>query len=310
MATLTHALLLSAGLGTRLRPLTLVRAKPAIPVAGEPLARRIIRWLAAAGVTDVVLNLHHRPDTIAAVVGDGSDLGVRARYSWEQPVILGSAGGPRQALDIVGADTFLIVNGDTLTDVELGPLVDAHVASGALVTLAAIPNPRPDHYSGLRLAADGAVLGVEPRGSSVPSFHFIGLQVAHRSAFDAAPLGTPSSSVGGIYDALIASQPGSVRAHVCTARFWDIGTVDDYWRTSRDFAAAEPAAPGPAMGRGARLVDSVVWNDVVLGEASHVSRCIVTDGVHVEPGATYDQMILLRGDDGRTLVEPLTVETR
>ena len=118
MPPLTHALLLTAGLGTRLRPLTLVRAKPAIPVAGVPMVHRIMPLgCAAAGVTDVVLNLHHLPESIAAVVGDGSDLGVRARYSWEQPRVLGSAGGPRQALDILGAETFVIVNGDTLTDV-------------------------------------------------------------------------------------------------------------------------------------------------------------------------------------------------
>src|SRR5688500_5937251 len=112
---LRRALVLTAGLGTRLQPLTLVRAKPAIPVAGEPLVRRLVRWLAAHGVTDVVLNLHHLPATLTAVVGDGSDLGSLVRYSWEQPQVLGSAGGPRQALPILGADAFLIANGDTLS---------------------------------------------------------------------------------------------------------------------------------------------------------------------------------------------------
>ena len=72
------ALLLTAGLGTRLRPLSSVRAKPAVPVAGEPLVRRILGWLSSQGVRDVVLNLHHLPETICAVVGDGADLGVRA----------------------------------------------------------------------------------------------------------------------------------------------------------------------------------------------------------------------------------------
>ena len=77
----SHALVLTAGLGTRLQPLTSVRAKPAIPVAGEPLIRRIIAWLAAEGVTELVLNLHHLPHTLTAAVGDGSDMGVRVRYS-------------------------------------------------------------------------------------------------------------------------------------------------------------------------------------------------------------------------------------
>ena len=95
-----RALVLAAGLGTRLQPLTLARAKAAAPVDGEPLARRTIRWLVGHGVRDLVLNLHHKPESIAAVVGDGADLGARVRYSWESPV-LGSAGGPRHALPLL-----------------------------------------------------------------------------------------------------------------------------------------------------------------------------------------------------------------
>src|SRR5450755_202917 len=143
MSVPRSALVLTAGLGTRLRPLTLARAKPAIPVAGEPAIRRILRWLASHQVADVVLNLHYLPETITAVVGDGSDLSVRARYSWELPRILGSAGGPRQALPILGAETFFIANGDTLTDVDLAALAAAHQASGARVTLAVVPNRAP-----------------------------------------------------------------------------------------------------------------------------------------------------------------------
>ncbi len=91
---------LTAGLGTRLEPLTYVRAKAAVPVNGEPLVRRVIAWLAAQRIRDIVLNLHHLPATITADVGDGSDLGVRVRYSWENPV-LGSGGGPRHALPLL-----------------------------------------------------------------------------------------------------------------------------------------------------------------------------------------------------------------
>src|SRR5262245_39199920 len=139
MAFPSQALLLAAGLGTRLQPLTRVRAKPAIPVGGEPLARRIVSWLSNSGVNDLVVNLHHLPATLTSVLGDGEDLGARIRYSWEQPAVLGSAGGPRQALAIVGAETFFVINGDTLTEVDLRQLAAAHEASGALVTLALVP---------------------------------------------------------------------------------------------------------------------------------------------------------------------------
>ena len=175
------ALVLAAGLGTRLRPLTDSCAKPAIPLAGEPIIRRIVRWLANHDVRDLVVNLHYLPQTVTGVLGDGSDLSVRIRYSWEQPRILGSAGGPRHALDILGDDTFIIVNGDTLTDLNLGALLHAHRTSGALVTMALVPNREPDKYGGVVLDSDDAVTGFVPRGAAAAgSRHFIGVQVVSR----------------------------------------------------------------------------------------------------------------------------------
>ena len=181
-APIRKAVVLAAGLGMRLRPLTDVRAKPAMPVAGEPMIRRIIGWLVSQGADDLVLNLHHRPETITAVVGDGRDLGARVRYSWEYPRILGSAGGPRLAWPIIGdgePGTFLIINGDTLTDVDLARLADAHAAFGALVTLALVPNRAFTRYGGVRLDEEGRVVGFARRGpSSAGTYHFIGVQIA------------------------------------------------------------------------------------------------------------------------------------
>jgi mannose-1-phosphate guanylyltransferase len=241
-----HALILTAGLGTRLRPLTDALAKASIPVGGEPIVRRIIRWLVSQGVTDLVLNLHHRPETITAVVGDGLDLGARVRYSWEQPTILGSAGGPRLALPLIGVETFFIVNGDTLTDLDLAALADAHTRSGALVTLALVPNHEFDRYGGVLLGDDGRVTGFVGRGPAAEgSYHYIGVQAAHRDAFGAVRAGDAAKSIGGIYDALVASRPGSVRGFVSDASFWDIGTVDDYTRTDRAFSRRAPDGNAP-----------------------------------------------------------------
>ncbi len=248
-AAIRQALVLTAGLGTRLRPLTMVRAKPAIPLLGEPLVLRIGRWLGAAGVEDLVLNLHYRPETVAAALGDGSPAGVRVRYSWEQP-ILGSAGGPRLAAPIIGAGTFLIVNGDTLTDLDLHALMESHVHSSALVTMALVSNEAPDRYGGVRLDQDGRVIGFVGKGhDAVGSYHFVGVQAASASAFESVALGTVAASVGEVYDRLIATRPGSVRGHIVKAGFWDIGTVGDYWRTSAAFAsrAGDPAALGCGM---------------------------------------------------------------
>ena len=309
-----RALVLTAGLGTRLRPLTDVRAKPALPVAGDPLIRRIIAWLAAQDVRDLVLNLHHRPETIAAVVGDGADLGARVRYSWEQPRVLGSAGGPRQALPLMGADTFLIVNGDTLTDLALAPMIDAHEASrasGALVTLALVPNREFERYGGVALDQQQRVTGFPRRGPEAKgSHHFIGVQVVHASAFAALIPGEPAASIGGVYDALIAARPGAVRGFVCEARFWDVGTPADYWRTSQAFVPTPGATS--SIGRGtridpsARVARSILWDDVDIGAGAAIDECIVTDGVRVAAGAAYRRSILVAGDD-ELVVTPLVV---
>jgi mannose-1-phosphate guanylyltransferase len=306
------ALILTAGLGTRLQPLTEVRAKAAMPVAGEPMIRRIARWLVSQGVSDLVLNLHHRPETIAAAIGDGSDLGARVRFSWEQPVVLGSAGGPRQALPIVGADTFFLINGDTLTDFDLAGLVDAHRSTGASVTLALLPNHHPDRYGGVRLDTDHRVIGFVPRGRAEGSYHFFGVQLVAAGVFAALPAGQPARSIGGVYDALIASQPGAIRGLVADAAVWDIGTVADYWLTSWSFAQTEGTAdltraPGGRIDPTARVSRSILWDDVEIARECVIDECVVTDSVRVPPGASYRRSILLPAARHAVRTAPLSL---
>ncbi len=292
--SLLPALVLTAGLGTRLRPLTFARAKAAVPVNGETLARRAVRWLVSQGVADLVLNLHHRAASVAASVGDGSDLGARVRYSWENPV-LGSAGGPRHALplltDAPNRGTFFIVNGDTLTDVELQRVLDQHRASGARITMALIPNPRPDKYGGVVVADDAWVTGFTRAGSGVPSFHFIGVQVADAAVFASLEDGVPFESVNRLYPQLIQSDPHSVGAFLCNASFRDIGTPADYLETSLQLAEIEGdhlvSRRGTRVDETARVHRTAVWDDVTIGRGVVLTECIVADGVSIPAGATY-----------------------
>ena len=308
MPDVTSALVLTAGLGTRLRPLTLVRAKPAVPVAGEPLIRRIVRWLVASGVPNLTLNLHHLPSTITSVLGDGSDLGAAIRYSWEQPAVLGSAGGPRLALPIVGADTFFIVNGDTLTDVDLDAMSDTHERAGAIVTLALTPNLEPEKYGGVQLDRRQHVVGFVPKGpAAAGSFHFVGVQLANRHAFSSIGAGTAANSIGGIYDRLIAAQPGSIVGFVAEWSFTDIGSVADYVRASARLSASaftSGADRHAAIDQTARVADSIVWDNVRVGAHASVERCVITDDVSVPAGAAYaDQILIAR--DGRIVSFPI-----
>lgn len=305
----TTAMVLAAGLGTRLRPLTDRRAKPALPVAGEPLIRRIIAWLAGWGITDAVLNLHHRPDTIAAVLGDGSDLGVRVRYSWELPLLLGSAGGPRLALPILGVDAFWLINGDTIAEVNLAALADEHARNGARVTLAVVPHPDPQAYGGVRVDDQGRVCAFTRRGAQAAgTWHFTGVQLVAADVFAPVPTNQPSSTIGGIYDVAIHRTPGAVSAFKSDAAFHDIGTPIDYLAASRAFASS--AHGGEWLGRDvhvhptAALHETIVWNGVWIGEDARLDRCIVTDGVVVPAGAVYSRAILLAAEDGGLRAEP------
>jgi mannose-1-phosphate guanylyltransferase len=300
-ARLREALILSAGLGTRLSPLTDVRAKPAVPVDGEPIVRHIVRRLVSQGLDRIVVNLHHRPDTITRILGDGSDLGAAVRYSWEQPHILGSAGGPRLAAPILGASGFVIVNGDTLTDLDVQALWQAHRGSGAQVTLALVPNREPGRYGGAIVDGDGVITGFVSKGrAGIESWHFIGVQAVDAAVFRDVVPGTAASTIGGLYDRMLVEQPGTIRAFRCEASFWDIGTVADYWRTSFALAGTGEQRRQPdalrTIAPSARVSKSILWDDVTVPAGCVVENCILTDGVVLPEGAQYrDSVVTRRG---------------
>jgi NDP-sugar pyrophosphorylase family protein len=280
-----------------------VRAKPAVPVAGVPLISRILRLLHGHGVKEAVLNLHHRPETLAAILGEGRDLGVALRYSWEFP-ILGSAGGPRRALPLIQDDPFLLVNGDTLTNVNLRALWDEHRDSGALVTMALVANPDPQKYGGVLVDDDGWVLGFCKPGHKETSYHFIGPQVAAHEVFLRAPADQLAESVWGIYQPLIVERPRSIRAFISEASFLDIGTVADYMATTAIVASAEdtnPWIPGRRVqvATSARVIRTIIWNDVTIGEGAVLEDTVLADGVAIPAGTSYARCAIVRAN-GRT----------
>jgi mannose-1-phosphate guanylyltransferase len=293
------ALVLTAGLATRLRPLSLVRAKAVLPIGGRPLVAHILARLAASGVTDAVLNLHHLPATVTRRIGDGTQFGLRVRYSWEFPAVLGSAGGPRKALPLIGARRFLIVNGDTLTDADIGAIVADHDASGALVTLAVVPNTSPHKYGGVTADADGRFTGVVTRGSTTPSLHFIGVQVVDADAFLRLADDTPAESIGSLYPQLARERRGAVRVYQCAASFLDIGTPGDYVASCRRMSTSPDVlecGTGVRIATGAQVTDSILWDQVTIGDGARVTSCLLTDGVAIPPGSHWHRKVIRRGD--------------
>jgi NDP-sugar pyrophosphorylase family protein len=145
-------MILAAGLGTRLRPLTLTTPKPLVEVGGEPLVYRSLRMLARAGVRDVVVNLHHLGEKIEADLGTGERFGLRITYSRE-PVILGSGGGIKAAERHLTGGPFFVVNGDALLDLDLAAVLDFHRRKGALATMVLRPDPNPDAWGAIEIDA-------------------------------------------------------------------------------------------------------------------------------------------------------------
>lgn len=293
------AVVLTAGLATRLRPLSALRAKAAMPVAGSAIIVRILRWLHASGVRRVVLNLHHKPETITALVGDGSQLGLDVRYSWE-PVVLGSAGGPRRALPLLDADRFLIINGDTLTNCDLAALAAFHVERRARVTMAVVEGD-VHRYGGVLLDADDRVHGFGKPSAGVRALHFIGVQAVQSSVFADLRDDVPSETVKTLYPGLIQADPDAIRAYHSAGEFLDVGTARDYLATVETIAARERRAfdigHGCQIAADAVIDRCILWDRVTIGRGARLSRCIVADDVIVPEGAHYEDRVLIARQD-------------
>lgn len=150
-------MILAAGYGTRLWPLTIDRAKPAIPFMGRPLVGYVAEYLARYGFREVAVNLHHRPESVRAALGDGTRFGVRFQYV-DEPTILGTGGALDNARAFLEGDAFVVVNGKIATDIDLDAALETHRRTRALATLVLRPNPSRERYSVVRVR-DGLIIG-------------------------------------------------------------------------------------------------------------------------------------------------------
>ena len=283
-------LVLTAGLGTRLDPLTRLVAKAAVPLDDRTLVEHVLAGLSSQGVRNVVLNLHHRPASITSVVADGRHLGLRARYSWEHP-LLGSAGGPRHALGLLASDPFLVVNGDTLCDVDIRALIAQHTRSRALVTMAVVPNPAPDQYNGIAVNDRDEITGFVPKGQADGTWHYVGYQVVQASVFASLADGVPAETVAGIYREMVMSAPGRICVFRLNKPFLDVGTPRDYldtvWQVRGRSTSRAPAVSGPEIAR------SIIWPEARVAPGAHLDDCIVAGPVSVPERFTASGKVIV-----------------
>jgi mannose-1-phosphate guanylyltransferase len=231
-------MILCAGLGTRLRPLTEVLPKPAVPVCGVPLVGWSLALLARAGVRRVVVNTHHLAERMAAVArAEGEALGLEVGVSHE-PVIAGTGGALREARSLLaGADEVVVVNGDVLFDVDVPAALAAHRASGAAATMVLMEMPPGAAYAAVEADASGTVRRIAgrfgPGGDALAPWHFTGVHVLSRRLLDAVPAEPFEVDVNRhVYPPLMPA--GLVRGHVVRGYWNDLGTPKRYLAANLD----------------------------------------------------------------------------
>jgi mannose-1-phosphate guanylyltransferase len=320
-------MVLAAGLGTRLRPLTLRRAKPALPVLNRPLLQWTLARLAAAGIREVVINLHYRPASVRQAAGDGRALGLRLHFSHERR-ILGTGGGPRRVREVLGDGPFLLVNGDVVFDLDLRRLLQGYRRSGARAALGLLPNPDPRRYGAVIMDRRGHIVSLAglPRPARGRPWLFTGIHVLEGRLLDRLPAG-PADSVRDLYAPLLAA--GERLAGVPLQGAWyDLGSPKLYLESQLSLLAAgfggarqgrlihpqarvDPAAEvrrsvvgaGSVLGAGVVVEDSVLWDRVRVRAGARVRRSVVTAGRTIPAGARLDGVMVVRGPGGDLTVE-------
>jgi NDP-sugar pyrophosphorylase family protein len=295
------AIILAAGYGERLWPLTADRTKPALPVLGKPLVGYTAEYVAGYGITDVVVNLHHQPDSVRRSLGDGSQFGVTLKYVHE-PLILGTGGALDNARSLLEGDTFVVVNGKLITDLDLNAALREHRARNALATLLLRPNPKFERFSFVELQN-----GLVKRFAGMPSreswqtneapLMFTGIHIMEPRIFDYIPRGIFSDSVMNIYPQAIA-RGERILGHVAEGMWYELSTMQRYLDislallrpTGRDVYTGQ----NPSIDEQANVRDSILWDNVTVGAGASVKRTVVGDGVRIGAGEVIEDAVIVR----------------
>lgn len=297
-------MILAAGLGTRLWPLTVDRTKPAIPFLNRPLIAYTIEYLKQFGVTELIINLHHEPASVRDQIGDGSQDGVTITYSVEEPEILGTSGALDQVRDQLANETFLVINGKIITDLDLSAALAAHRAGKALATLVLLPNPKREKFSQIIVDGAGNYRGFagfpEPGDQTVSApLMFTGIHILEPGIFSYIPRGVVSDSIRDVYpQALNAGE--TIAAHVAAGHWYELSTLARYVEIHREFLAREGkswiADEGCVIEPEAEIEGSVLWKRVRVGRGAQLTDCIVGDDVMIPAGAQFSRCAIVRAE--------------
>jgi mannose-1-phosphate guanylyltransferase len=317
-----RAMILAAGLGTRLRPITYGMPKPMVPVLNRPVMEHTARLLARHGFDQAIANLHWFPELIEGHFGDGSAFGIELSYRREER-LLGTAGGVRNAADYLG-DSFLVIAGDALTDIDFKAMRGFHESHDGVATVATKRVPDTDQYGVVIAGEDGRIQGFQEKPDPAEALSDLAntcIYMLRPEVFDFFPEPGTSKAAGpddpaGFADWAMDVFPALLEAdipfysHEIDAYWNDIGNLDELRQGNLDaLHGAVEVEPGAAeVAEGVRAASSLdgaeVTAPVLVGESVEIGAdvriegpTIVGDGCRIGDGAIIRDSILLEGTD-------------
>lgn len=295
------AMILAAGYGERLWPLTADRGKPALPVLGKPLVGYVAEYLSHNGVTEAIVNLHHAPQSVREALGDGSRFGLHLDYVFER-VILGTSGGLDNARAHFEDDTFVVVNGKIITDIDLRGAIETHRETSALATLVVMRNINRERFSIVEtkhgLISRFAGMPAPNEAGEAPLM-FTGIHILEPRIFEYIPRGVFSDSVIDVYPKAMAAGE-RIAAHVGDGMWYELSTLKRYLDIS--LALMEREGRDVFVGEESEIEDGgearacVLWDKVTVESGASVVRAVVGDGVRVRSHEVVQGAVIVRAD--------------
>ncbi|HUN79834.1 MAG TPA: NDP-sugar synthase [Solirubrobacteraceae bacterium] len=304
------AMVLAAGLGTRLRPLTYEIPKPMVPVLDRPVMAHIVDLLQRHGFEHVIANLHYFPDTIRRYFGEGGNLS----YSYEEE-LLGTAGGVRACADFFGSEPFLIISGDALTDIDLTAFAARHRQSGGIATLAVKQVSDTREYGVVLHDRLGRITGFQEKpepDEALSDLGSCGIYIFDPAIFDYFPQRPFVDWAKDVFPALLEHD---VPFHIHEIRdYWnDVGSLAELRQGTFDALRGEldlrvqgsEVAPGVTLAGDAALPGDLdaqgpVWigRDVQIGDGVRLTGPVALgDGARVGDGAQLRESIVFPGTE-------------
>ena len=299
-------MILAAGEGTRLRPLTATLPKPMVPIVGTPLLERTLTWLAGEGVTEAAINLYHRPQSIPDYFG-AEFAGIRLHYFFED-ALRGTAGGVKAAQRVLEDAPFFVIYGDNLISADLRRLAEFHAAHAGVGTIALFEHPNPTAAGIVGLDTDNCITRFVEKPAADEIFSTLanaGVYVLDPAVFESIPDNVASDFGRDIFPALLR-QNKPLYGTLLGGYLQDTGTPTAYRQANFDLLAGrtglkfdDPAlwvAPTANIGNGVTFTgQNIVGANVIIGSSAAITDSILLRGATIAPGAQVRDSIIGEG---------------